>query len=57
MPADRHIPVTDLLAVGPGDEAGTPDDEIVECACGALHRRGDETHPRVCPEATGEAER
>lgn len=37
----RHIPVAALLDVGPGDELGTPDDEIAKCGdCGGLYRAG-----------------
>lgn len=42
--------VEQLLDVGDGDELGTPDAALVECDCGVIHRRGDETHAEVCDE-------
>lgn len=41
MASDAHVAVTDLMATPKGhDEVGPADDEIVECDCGGLYRKG-----------------
>jgi len=35
-----EVPVEDLMAVGAGDEIGTPDEHIEQCSCGVLFRVG-----------------
>ena len=49
----RHSHTSDaaLADLGPADEVGTPDSEIVRCDCGTLHRKGDTVHPEVCDHA------
>ena len=45
-----HTADAALADLAPNDEVGTPDDELVRCACGTIHRKGDEVHPQVCDE-------
>lgn len=43
-----HASNAALADLAPYDEVGTPDNQLVECECGTIHRVGDEYHKTVC---------
>lgn len=44
----RHTSDAAIADLGPNDEVGTPDSDLVECACGTIHRTTDTFHATVC---------